>query len=517
MGIRRQIALSVLSVVTAKRDADMVTYLPGFPNASTWGFDAYSGILDVPGPIASYDALKIHYQFHTSQRDAGDPINIWHQGGPGGSSINTGLYGIVGAFRVGDDEHGNYINPSSWNRVANMLYLETPAGAGGSSGYSQCIQGGVLIDCSWNDITQAEAYAATIKAFLAAFPEFASNDIYLSGESYFGQYGPNIAQYIVNNEPSINLKGIAAGNACWGGTETCLSCNGPSTSRIDVIQYFGKGLYSSKLHEQILETCSFPSGNNFSLFPVNKSGTGAAECDADRLIYQGQEVYGEGCGDLLDEMYRQVGPHNIDMVYDNCPDTMAFLRRVGKDARWLQRELLSGMHDPVATHGRLLELNGGYEWDCGGNAYSWIKRDDVREALHLNGEGISPGASRFYYNASGPASHLIWPELARKLRVLIFNGDADACVPLVGNEEWVLALEEQGVLKETAAWAPWFLNGSSTPAGYETAYEAEGGSGLDFTLKTVRLAGHMVSTFRPEEGLQLISDFLAGGVVQEVV
>ena len=44
-----------------------------------------------------------------------------------------------------------------------------------------------------------------------------------SGESYAGQYVPNIAHFILNNEPftsRINLKGIALGNACWGGNAT---------------------------------------------------------------------------------------------------------------------------------------------------------------------------------------------------------------------------------------------------------------------------------------------------------
>ena len=48
-------------------------------------------------------------------------------------------------------------------------------------------------------------------------------------ESYAGQYVPNIAHYILNNEPftsSIKLTGIAIGNACWGGNATHVECNG---------------------------------------------------------------------------------------------------------------------------------------------------------------------------------------------------------------------------------------------------------------------------------------------------
>ena len=52
-----------------------------------------------------------------------------HQGGPGGSSINVGLYTEMGYFQI--DDEGTHTNPYSWNTVASMLYLESPAGSGG--------------------------------------------------------------------------------------------------------------------------------------------------------------------------------------------------------------------------------------------------------------------------------------------------------------------------------------------------------------------------------------------------
>ena len=74
-------------------------------------------------------------------------------------------------------------------QVANMLYLESPAGSGESSGFSTCISGGKAVSCEWDDVNQGEAYAHTLQAFFKAFPEYGNNDLYLTGESYFGQYG----------------------------------------------------------------------------------------------------------------------------------------------------------------------------------------------------------------------------------------------------------------------------------------------------------------------------------------
>ena len=102
----------------------------------------------------------------------------WDQGGPGSDSIAVGLYTEMGYFQV--DSNGTYVNEYSWNNVASMLYLESPAGSGGSSGFSECIVADKPVDCYWNDTSQAEAYAHSLTAFFDAFPEYKSNDFYLT-------------------------------------------------------------------------------------------------------------------------------------------------------------------------------------------------------------------------------------------------------------------------------------------------------------------------------------------------
>lgn len=351
------------------------------------------------------------------------------------------------------------------------------------------MKGQQAVDCSWNDVTQGEAYAHTLQAFFKGFPEFAQNDLYLTGESYFGQYGPNIAHYIVNNEPfksSLKLKGLALGNACWGGDATHVQCNGPNSERNDVELFFGKGLFSPKLHNSILEACKFPSTSDAS------------------------------CQRLLSQMHEEVGPHNVYNIYDNCPQTQNFLKKTGKSMKWLTEYLRSGMSHPQEMHANLKNMSGGYDWACGGPyiAGDYLTRADVRKALHL--DKFNPGASRFSYDSSGPASITLYPELVSKLRIMIYNGDADACVPYIGNEEWISDLENQGIIKETKPWTPWFAgNVKRTPAGYVTKYSVTG-SHQDFKFVTIRLAGHMVPTFQPEAAFEMFSTFLEEGV-QKIV
>lgn len=72
------VLVATLCAVNAAPAGDLVTSIPGFPTAP---FKLYSGYLHVPGPVAGYDSLDIHYEFHESQNDpANDPVSTWHQG-----------------------------------------------------------------------------------------------------------------------------------------------------------------------------------------------------------------------------------------------------------------------------------------------------------------------------------------------------------------------------------------------------------------------------------------------------
>merc|ERR1712087_19747 len=127
------------------------------------------------------------------------------------------------------------------------------------------------------------------------------------------------------------------------------------------------------------------------------------------------------------------------------------------------------------------------------------------------GEGET--GSGFHYATSGPASIVLYPELVTKLRLLIYNGDADACVPYIANENWIARMEKQGDLQESSPWTPWFADTKRTPAGYTTKYTAPhavSGRDVEFQFKTIRLAGHMVLQYQPEAALTMITKFLAG-------
>jgi carboxypeptidase C (cathepsin A) len=142
------------------------------------GFRQYSGYLTV----SEEHGRNIFYWFIESENNPEtDPVVLWTNGGPGCS-------GLIGLAR----EHGPYFidqhlelspNPYSWNKVANMLYIEQPAGVGFS--YSTTPS-----DYKTGDHQAAADNYQVIRAFLERFPERQGNDFYISSESYGGHYMP---------------------------------------------------------------------------------------------------------------------------------------------------------------------------------------------------------------------------------------------------------------------------------------------------------------------------------------
>lgn len=76
------------------------------------------------------------------QTPSTDPLLLWLNGGPGCSSVGgepvysfrliqyLGLIEENGPFHVADFGNTVYLNKYAWNKFANVLFLESPAGVG---------------------------------------------------------------------------------------------------------------------------------------------------------------------------------------------------------------------------------------------------------------------------------------------------------------------------------------------------------------------------------------------------
>ncbi|VDK17978.1 unnamed protein product [Anisakis simplex] len=198
-----------------RKERDRVWNLPGI--TYDLNFEHYSGYLNPS------KGNYLHYWFTQSQNDpANDPLLLWLNGGPGCSSL-TGLLTELGPFWLNPDGRTLMENIYSWNRVANVLFLESPRQVGYS--YQDTKENN---DTMFNDekvnvtITSIALTTATdnflaIMDFLSVFPEFYNRPFYVSGESYAGVYIPTLVSLIIQmiqagKAPGLNLAGVAIGN-----------------------------------------------------------------------------------------------------------------------------------------------------------------------------------------------------------------------------------------------------------------------------------------------------------------
>ncbi|GJV28185.1 serine carboxypeptidase II-3-like protein, partial [Tanacetum coccineum] len=130
--------------------------------------------------------------------------------------------------------------------VANVLFLESPAGVGFS--YSNTSS-----DYKTGDEQTAKDSYTFLVNWLERFPEYKTRDFYITGESYAGHYVPQLAQLILRNnkftnQTVINLKGIALGNALVD----------EETENTGMYDYFWThAIISDEIHKGIVSNCNF--------------------------------------------------------------------------------------------------------------------------------------------------------------------------------------------------------------------------------------------------------------------
>uniref|UniRef100_A0A914UYG0 Carboxypeptidase n=1 Tax=Plectus sambesii TaxID=2011161 RepID=A0A914UYG0_9BILA len=166
--------------------ADEITNLPGV--SFNTNFKQYSGYLNA-NPQGTW---KLHYWLVESQGNAAtDPLILWLNGGPGCSSVG-GMFEELGPFYPERDGNSLYENVFSWNKVANVLFLESPIGVGFS--YDTSNASNVKTN---DDIVASENYLALLDFFTNVQPAYANKTFYIAGESYAGIYLPTLAQQLV--------------------------------------------------------------------------------------------------------------------------------------------------------------------------------------------------------------------------------------------------------------------------------------------------------------------------------
>ncbi|RHZ38159.1 hypothetical protein DYB26_005991 [Aphanomyces astaci] len=192
-------ATGVLLAVVAASSPHKITSLPGYNDAKPINFDQYAGHI----PLPSNGQKMFYWLVESESNPSTDPLVLWLNGGPGCSSL-SGFFTELGPFVVQSDLSVKR-NPYAWNRKANMVFLDSPAGVG----FSQPL----LNASEYHDDVTAARSREFLKQFLELYPQYKNRDFYITGESYAGMYIPFLVHKLVTDPvENLHLTGFAIGN-----------------------------------------------------------------------------------------------------------------------------------------------------------------------------------------------------------------------------------------------------------------------------------------------------------------
>jgi carboxypeptidase C (cathepsin A) len=471
--MRSFVLATAFAAAAAAPAADQVTTLPGFGTPVS---PLYSGYL------ASGPGKHAHYVFSASQDgNANAPVVAWFNGGPGCSSLEGG-FSESGPYRIVQFSSPPALiqNPFSWNNFSHNLFIEAPAAVG----FSYC---DTAAGCQHTDTsTAADNLAALVSFFGTAFPEYASNDFYITGESYAGIYVPSLAHAVwayntANPSTALPLKGIAVGNGCIGFAAGHCGNDPTGVNDYHDIQIWrGHGLVSEPLYDAIMGNCTW----------TNESPQ---------------------CNSLLQQAANDIGNIDVYFLYNTCNDPAAPRLRAPVGNSLLGRALKAAMARAQAAG---LDADANC-FGSGPTLEQYFNTPAVKTAFHVAPAitwELCSGNGTFGYNPNiADERKTVYPDLVNsaKINVLIYNGEADLCVPYTDNEWWTRTFAQAQGLAVTSRWQPWNYDGDTgaTVGGYVTKYANK------FSFATVRDAGHMVPEMRPAAAFSMMKTFIATGTL----
>jgi len=460
------IIFSNLILIQSAPVEDLVKDLPNYP----YKRDLYSGYLDTAKP-----ERKIFYLFAPSQSESGkdDPLIVWLNGGPGCSGLDT-FIAENGPAVFDVDEKTIKLNEFSWNKKANVLYLESPVGVG----YSYSTLG--KDDLASDDEKSAVDNLAVMLSFRKKFPEYENNDFYISGQSYGGIYGPYLATKILEDGTFKSFKGLIIGNGVTDWTlEVAKSllefALGHQLITKDEVDDYYKNCVLSK--ESLAQNIYKPYNCLNSISRVKNS-------------LEGLNIY-----DILRTCPREQTNDNLTNIFNNkMASTISMFKKISK----LQKQSLYGEFYDKFNDPDDMDL---WPTPCRMSPAStnYFNLDSVKEALHAKKDTVwevcSTDISHYYY-MSVKGSIYLYPNILKSgIKVLFYSGDSDACVPFTGSIKWIQNLK----LPIKSQYDSWVINGQVV--GYTQEYE-----GLTYT--TIKGTGHLATGWKREECFTMLNKFI---------
>ncbi|KAL1801886.1 hypothetical protein ACET3Z_030533 [Daucus carota] len=377
--------------------------LPGQPFPVK--FKQFAGYVSVD---KSTGRSLFYYFTEAVENPASRPLILWLNGGPGCSSLGVGAMVEIGPFGVKSDGKSLYAREFAWNKVANVLYVESPAGVGFS--YSNATSD---YELSGDTRTAQDAYTFLLNWF-ARFPQYRTKDFYIIGESYAGFYIPELADVILKRNTDkkpftkIQLKGIMVGNGIMN----------DATDNNGTFDYmWSHAMISDETYQGLLKFCTSPNFNRTKCDLVQFA------VDEEVGTIDFYNIYGPVCS-------HSNASKKAKCAQDYDPCELSYVRNYLNLPRVQEILHANGTNIP-------------YAWDaCSEMVHSYWK-DSPTSMFPIYKSLISSG-----------------------LRILIYSGDMDAVVPVTSTRYSLNALK----LDVKKPWHFW-VDDLGEVGGYQIVYE----------------------------------------------
>ncbi|THG18596.1 hypothetical protein TEA_023793 [Camellia sinensis var. sinensis] len=352
-------------------------------------------------------------------------------------------------------------NEYSWNREANMLYLETPVGVGFS--YSTDASSYEAV----SDQQTARDNLVFLQRWFLKFPQYMHRDLFITGESYAGHYIPQLAKLMTEfnqKEKLFNLKGVALGNPVL---EFATDFN----SRAEF--FWSHGLISDSTYKIFTSSCNYSryvsEYYRSSVSPVCSKVMSQVSRETSRFVDK-YDVTLDVCISSVLSQSKKISPQQVGEKIDVCVED--------ETVNYLNRQDVQN-----AFHARLVGVN------------RWVVCSDILDYELLDVEI--------------PTISLVGELIKAGIRVLVYSGDQDSVIPLTGSRTLVRGLANQLGLNTTVPYRVWF--GGQQVGGWTQVY----GDTLSFA--TIRGASHEAPFSQPGRSLVLFQSFLQGMPLPEII
>ncbi|ORX35568.1 Alpha/Beta hydrolase protein [Kockovaella imperatae] len=414
---------------------------------------SWTGYID-----SGYGKELFFYYFESRSSPKDDPVVMWINGGPGGSSA-MGLFLEQGPCRINKDPSGlndTVVNPYAWNEKANVFFLDQPIGVGFSHGdYGQTV-------------ATTEQAAIDVAAFVEIFFEYFDlhgRPFHMSGESYGGRYLPLFASAVFDNNAKLKKDGIEPINL-----QSVL---------------IGNGLTSifTTIDTQYELMCTKHIDLGYAVMPIKACV---------ELVEQLPK-----CHQMLKKHCLETVDHAICTLWEaHCGDLWNLTPLSVERNRYNLNQTCT-----------LEQLEADRCIDGQLDLEKYLNLPDVQAFLGATGHfGLNSHlVNQDFYRALDEVHQTYWYVaglLERGIRVLNYVGTLDAACPHLSQEKWMAQMPwtgQAGYLD--AEWESWQVNGKE--AGIFKTYE-------NLTLLKVFGAGHLVPTDQPENALALLNEWIEG-------